>query len=376
MVSRYPRGGFFNGGVAAAAETLALELSSRSDVEAIEVVNLRTDLAADETMRVNEKLTVRYLRGQRRGVKVTRALRDWSRVRQVAREFRPSVVHGQGLASDGDIATRLGRPSVVTIHGMVHLEARAIETVPVIGRLRVLLLDQLVNRVLRRASIVISISAYDQQVLADRISGSVRTIPNAVRNGLFASEYTPDGNQMLFAGLVTPLKNVCGIVRAFARVRAAVPEASLALAGYAPDAEYLRSVMDEVDKHPPGSVAYLGNLTSDELGDALRRAAIVVLFSEQEVLPCIIAEAMASSRPVISSAVGGVPEMVSDGYTGLLVKPGDEEGLAAGLVKLLRDPAMRRRMAERAHAVARERWSPARVADDTIKAYRAAQAGR
>jgi glycosyltransferase involved in cell wall biosynthesis len=258
---------------------------------------------------------------------------------------------------------------------MVHLEAREIEKRPVIGRMRLFLVEQMVNRVLQRARLVISISAYDQRTLGERIRGPVRTIPNAVRNGFFNSDDAAEvGNHVLFAGLLIPRKNVHGIVRAFAAVQDAMPEASLSLAGPAPDGQYFERIMAEVGRRRPGSVEYLGNLTSEELCSTLKRSAVVVLFSEQETLPCIIAEAMASSRPVVSSSVGGVPEMVMEGDTGFLVEPGDEAALAARILQLLKSPDLRRAMGERGHAMARAKWSPARVAADTVDAYRAAQA--
>ncbi len=373
MVSPFPRSGLAVGGVAAAVETLVLEISTRRDIEAIEVVSLRGDIGQAETLRINSKLAVHYLPGQRRGVKLTFGAWDYVRTRRIASKFGPTVVHGQGLSSEGDMATRLGFPSVVTIHGMVHLEARNRETTPVFGRLRVALVESMVQRVLRRAGVVISISDYDQRMLAGRIPGSVMAIPNAVRPDFFADEFEPSpSHRVLFAGLLVPRKNVCGIIRAFARVQAAVPQASLELAGDAPDKAYLENVMAEVRNQGAGAVAYLGNLTRDDLLARMRQTAVVVLFSEQETLPCIIAEAMASSRAVVSSSVGGIPEMVIDGHNGLLVRPGDEASLAACLITLLRNPDLRRAMGERGHAIASARWSPARIADDTIKAYRAA----
>jgi glycosyltransferase involved in cell wall biosynthesis len=371
MVSPFPRAGLANGGVAAAVETLALELSARRDVEAIEIVNLRRDITRHEVTVINPKLRVHHLPGQRRAALPTRSWWDYVRTRRIARRFRPDIVHGQGVFSEGDIATRLGFPSVVTIHGMPHIEARAREKAPVLGGLRVFLIERLVRRTLDRARMVISISDYDQGVLGNYVSGSVVRIPNAVREAVFGSEPPPPGHRILFAGSLIPRKNVAGIVRAFGKVRAAVPGASLELAGFAPDPGYAGQIAAEIRKLATASIVYLGNLASDKLSAALKQAAVVVLFSEQETLPCIVAEAMASSRAVVSSNVGAVREMVVDGDTGLLVDPGDEDGLATCLIRLLQNPGLTRMMGERGHALARASWSAAQVVDETLNAYRA-----
>jgi glycosyltransferase involved in cell wall biosynthesis len=84
-----------------------------------------------------------------------------------------------------------------------------------------------------------------------------------------------------------------------------------------------------------------------ERGDVpqlLASADVFVLSSRSEGLPMSILEAMAAGLPVVASAVGGIPELVADGETGLLVPPGDADALAAALQRLVGDPELRRRM--------------------------------
>jgi glycosyltransferase involved in cell wall biosynthesis len=86
----------------------------------------------------------------------------------------------------------------------------------------------------------------------------------------------------------------------------------------------------------------------DEVGvaGALRKADLLVVPSSSEGLPAVIMEAMASGLPVIASEIDGIPELVRDGETGLLVPPCNAERLAEAIIRLLDDPSLARRMGE------------------------------
>src|SRR5207302_1116688 len=101
----------------------------------------------------------------------------------------------------------------------------------------------------------------------------------------------------------------------------------------------------------------LGFVPHEELGDLYDRAAVVVCPSYREGLPLCVLEAMAHGRPVVASAVGGIPELVEDGVTGYLVEPGDVAGLRAAIERLLADPALRRRLGRAGRARVAERCS-------------------
>ena len=176
----------------------------------------------------------------------------------------------------------------------------------------------------------------------------------------------------VFAGRLVPIKDVPTLLDAFARMRAGWPGSRLVVAG---DGE-LRSALE-------ARANTLG------LGDAVRwvgwrrdlttlygAADVVVLSSRSEGTPLTLIEALASGRPAVATAVGGVPDVVRDGQTGMLVPAGDPEAFADAMLRLARDPSSRQAMGAAARADMRTRYSAARLADDLDALYRALLEGR
>jgi glycosyltransferase involved in cell wall biosynthesis len=94
-----------------------------------------------------------------------------------------------------------------------------------------------------------------------------------------------------------------------------------------------------------------------DVADLLAAVDVVVLPSLSEGLPFVLLEAMAVGKPVVATRVGGNPEVVEDGTTGLLVPPGDADALGAALARLLDDSAAAAAMGGRGQARVRERFT-------------------
>jgi len=97
---------------------------------------------------------------------------------------------------------------------------------------------------------------------------------------------------------------------------------------------------------------------------------IFVMSSVTEGLGTSLLDAMACGKPVVATTAGGMPEVVADGQTGILVPPRDDEALAAAIVKLLKDERLRGSMGEAGGRRVRERFSSERMVQDTLELYR------
>ena len=374
MVSEFPYKGVVVGGVQSAVEILATALSRLPDIAKILVLSFKSEIDEDLVTNMNDKLTIHHVAGQRRLTLPTESIFDFLKAKRIAKEFRPDVVHGQGTGEHGDISVRLGYPSVITIHGAGTFEVELRERDhKIIGPLRVWLTTKMTNRAIQNAGVVISISEFDKQYSFRFRTSNVVGIPNAVRQEFFGAAPTfPDAQRIIFNGLIIVRKNVVGLVRAFAKVKQHVPNAVLDIAGPTPDKAYYEKVLKNIDPAVKKDIIFHGNMKGLELPELIRKASVSVLFSIYENLPVAIAEAMALGKPVVSSRVGGIAEMVHDGENGFLVESEDEDALADRLVKLLNDPALRRQMGMTGYDMAMQKWVPERVAAETLRTYRLA----
>src|SRR5207245_9593057 len=97
---------------------------------------------------------------------------------------------------------------------------------------------------------------------------------------------------------------------------------------------------------------------------------IVVMSSVTGGLGSALLDAMACGKPVVATSAGGIPEVVNDGKTGILVPPRDHEAMAEAIVKLLSDEQARRAMGAAGLARVREHFSAERMVQDTLEIYR------
>lgn len=374
MIGAYPlEPDVINGGIESVTSTLVPALAEHDEIESITVLRFHHGDAATDHRRIDPKTEVYYLRGQTRFRMLTRSILDVRKARKLAAQINPDVVHGQEIGCYGDVATRCGHRSIVTVHGLPHVESR-MSARTLRERMRSGAMERMIRRVLRRAAVVISISQYDAGQVGRLIRGRQASIANPTGTEFFALAPSPPTEpRLLFAGVMTPRKNVLGVVNAFAIAHRRVPEARLVIAGPQPDPDYADSVRDRVSALGlRNCVDVIGLVDNCRLRDEIAAARAVVLFSQEETAPTLIAQAMAAGKPVIASRVGGVPEMVCHGETGLLVDAGDERALAARMSALLSNQAWCQQMGHRAHEVALDRFAPAAVARHTIAAYREA----
>jgi glycosyltransferase involved in cell wall biosynthesis len=258
---------------------------------------------------------------------------------------RPDLVHLH-MASNGSfvrkatlfwLAWAARVPAVVHLHGAEFHLFHARLPRP---------LQAVVRATLTRAAVVVALGdRWARELAAIAPAARVVPVPNAVRVPAVAARRQGAAPHTVFLGEIGDRKGAFVLIEAWARL---APGTRLTLAG---DGAVDRARRLIAEHGLEGSVQVRSWLQPAQVGELLADADVLVLPSRNEGQPMAVLEAMAHGLCVVASEVGGIPELVDDGRSGLLVPPDDVEALAAALRKVLADDGLRAALG----AAARER---------------------
>lgn len=278
-------------------------------------------------------------------------------VRRQIREFDPDVIVAEspytGAAALIGRALAWGRRPriVVEVHGDWRTATRLYGS----PKRRVIspAADWVSRLALRRGDAVRAVSPYTGG-LVEEVRGIPVTAAFPTYTDLSAFTATPpvslpERPTAVFVGMLEYYKNIDGLTAAWRKVAARLPEAKLVIVGKGARRELVEELLadlpDQVEWHP--------ELSPAEVAAKMDEATIFVLPSRSEGLPRVLMEAFARGRGAVGGRAGGIPELVHDGVTGLLVDPEEVDGLAESLERCLRDRALAERFGEAAHEIYR-----------------------
>ena len=200
-----------------------------------------------------------------------------------------------------------------------------------------------VRRTMRKAAALIVPSGFLKATFA-RFDMSAAIVPNIVDLRRFSNPqpHRTNRRRLLVARNLEPIYDNESAIRALAIVRQTHPDATLTVAGSGPLADALQSLVKTLGL--AGAVVFTGRLDRDAMANAYRDADIALNPSLVDNMPNSVLEALASGVPVVSTHVGGVPYIVKDGETALLVPPKSPEAMAAAIVRLMDDAALAQRL--------------------------------
>jgi N-acetyl-alpha-D-glucosaminyl L-malate synthase BshA len=226
---------------------------------------------------------------------------------------------------------------------------------------------------------VTSISTYlkDKTIQNFDVTRGIEVVPNFVNCDLYtpikdeakrAQERErlarPDEAILMHLSNFRPVKRVVDVVRVFAQVLQEIP-ARLVLVGDGPErsaAEWLAR-----DLHIQEKIHFLGK--QERVNELLPLADLLLMPSELESFGLAALEAMACKVPSIATRVGGVPELIDDGVTGLLYSVGDVDAMAQGALGLLQDDTRMRAMREAGRKTAQSRFCASLVVPQYVRYY-------
>ena len=201
-----------------------------------------------------------------------------------------------------------------------------------------------VRRSLQHADALAVPTEFLQQVFAGR-SVRAEIVPNILDNQLFQpARETPQRLHIVVTRNLEPLYDNASAIRAFALIKQQVPDAQLTLAGEGPERSALQALVETLQLHD--SVHFAGRLPREQIASLLQSARVVLNPSTADNSPNSLIEAMAAGVPIVSTAVGGVPQLCRPDREALLVASGDVDAMATAILRLHRDEALRRQLTD------------------------------
>lgn len=184
-----------------------------------------------------------------------------------------------------------------------------------------------------------------KQIMVSRFSVDplrIAVVPNAVDADFFRPDQSESHKlpTVLFVGRLVPEKAPLNLLEGFRLAAQAVPDATFEIIGNGP---FKSQLQERIQEYGLGSRVKLLPAEAD-LRPAFRRASVFTLPSANEASPNVVIEAMAMGLPVVGTRVGGIPELIEDGRTGILVEPGSPQDLAHALTVLLTNEDQGREM--------------------------------
>jgi len=290
------------------------------------------------------------------------------RLSRLIKQLRPDVVHAHdphGVAMAAlalSMSTQLDKPPLVAARRVdFHIKGNSL------SRWKYRQVDCFIcaSEAIRKMLVADGVPAVRAVTIHEGIDlGHIEAAPAA---NLHAELWLPHHAPIVgnVAALV-PHKGQRHLIEAAAIVVKRVPDARFVIAG---DGELRPALERQIKDHHLEKHVFLAGFRPDVVS-VHKAFDIFVMSSVSEGLGTSLLDAMACGKPIVATTAGGMPEVVKDGQTGILVRPRDHEAMANAIIRLLGDAAARRAMGAAGEARARAYFSAERMVQDTVEVYR------
>jgi glycosyltransferase involved in cell wall biosynthesis len=298
---------------------------------------------------------------------VTRFAPTVAKLLRKVHELQPDLVHAHGTEGPYALAGVKSRiPCLISIQGVI---SEYFKTNPTF---RFRIVRHYEQSTVRQGHFFTCRTDFDTGFVRSlNPQARIFTIHEAMNQLYFDNEWrVMPSETILFVGSLEPRKGLPILLEALALVKERWPGFVLNVIGKGPPEVETSLTQQCAALGITGNVKFHGFRPAAEIARFHLQSQVFVLPSQNENSPNALAEAMVSGIPVIATRVGGIPSLVEDGQTGLLVPWGDPKALAGKLEWLLAHPNERDRLSQNARLVARQRHAPQTIAAETVQAYR------
>ena len=348
-------------------------LAEREVIGGVEVARFRYGSDDQETLAYAGTMHEQALRSWPARWRLVQFVRAGRRaLRRERAAFKPDVVHVHWWVPGGFLywpGNAAGVPVVLTSHGT---DLFLLDRFPAARRLA---------GPIFRSAVEVTVISTPLRKRVEQLGvspGHITVLPMPLTADRFsdAPRNQREVGRLLFVGRLIERKGPEYAIRAVAELRRQGRAARLTIVGEGADRPRLEALVKELGLF--GVVELAGALSHDAVAEHYRSASVLLMPAvtdwkgEQEGFGMVLVEAMASGLPVVATRSGGIPDVVTDGITGLLVPERDAAALAAAAARLLVDPALATRLATAARADLDDRFSPAGIARGFDAVYRRA----
>ena len=292
------------------------------------------------------------------------AFRQWghipARLERIVAERKPGLIHAQfglGGALALPIATQTGLPLVVTFHGGDATKDKHFDERPLIPTV----FQRRRHKMVETARTILCVSHFVRDMLIARGFPAKKLVTHYLGIDIPSEVVLPPmgvSGTVLFVGRLVAKKGVDTLIDAMAILRQSAPGLELSVVGDGP----ARGDLEKRAQAAGIKVKFQGWLEEKKVRAAMRRALLLAVPSrtaaggDSEGLPTVIMEAMALGVPVIATRHAGIPEIISDRVTGLLVPEADPKAFADAILMLKNEPELANRLRGEAYADVRARF--------------------
>lgn len=329
----------------------------------------------DYTKRITDHITIHYMRksGIPRGNLFYYLFQASKQVRNSIMEFAPDIIHVQGASPILLSLRGINRKNlIITQHGIMAEEIKYQTSFQ--EKLKFWIKKLIEQYYFTRFTNFTFISEKNREFLVKKkqiqdITGEL--IYNPVNPSFFdVKNKNGRTKKIIYVGVINPRKNLMCLLQAFNQVRNSIENAELMIVGGFTNAKYEQKIKQFIaNNNLQNRVHFLGWKTQSEILKIYSEVDLFVLPSLQESLPVSIAEAMAASKPVIATDVGGVSEMITEGKSGFLIEPNNLNQLGEYLIETFSGRFDYNAFSNCAYDEAKLKFHPKNVAQQTIEFY-------
>ena len=360
------------GGIESSVLGLARELSLAHDVYVHDFPRKGID---DKTDRFDSLVVFRYNNFGRHNLDMAR------RIPSIVKALKDNPVdichiHGTNVFCKRLFISlkREGIPVILTVHGLAHIEKKKLLSRRFSFTLLWKYIEQSIaeKRLLSICEQVIVDTPYVARAIASyglKKIPRIYVIPQGINPYYSDICANPDSNQILSVGTFSERKGQILLIQAFERVLLTCPQARLSLCGIVSDRTYYNRLLAYLSTSPcRDKVSITANASQEELLSLYKKAHVFCLHSQEESQGIVFAEAMAAGIPIVSTRVGGIPDVVAEGETGFLSDYDSIDHFAQNIVTLMTNRKLWEDMSEQCR-LSSKRYSWTSIAKSVESIY-------